>query len=210
MHGGKEPEWGFSRTSECEILETELVSHAKIIIARRTKLRPLTRGRATCLREAVSVGFVTQGSACLCLVGPAGEVYLRHPVGLPCTCRLAPAGRHAAVLRRCSLTRPLWGRTGSQPGPLWTGFFLHAILLGPCLLKFSGEPGAFILCEPIPIDSQMSHTIPRWPSTWRKASYRQYSPVCHVSWGQAARPPVGLGGWLLLDWGLRSFLLVVG
>lgn len=210
MHEGKEPEWGFSRTSECEILETELVSHAKIIIARRTKLRPLTRGRATCLREAVSVGFVTQGSACLCMVGPAGEVYLRRPVGSPCTCRLAPAGRHAAVLRRCSLTRPLWGRTGSQPGPLWTGFFLHEILLGPCLLKFSGEPGAFILCEPIPIDSQMSHTIPRRPATWRKGQLQAVFTRVPCVMGSGCPLPVGLGGWPLLDWGLRSFLLVVG
>lgn len=31
------------------MLETELISHAKIIIARRTKLRPLTRGRRACV-----------------------------------------------------------------------------------------------------------------------------------------------------------------
>lgn len=87
---------GIFQDSECVILETELISHAKIIIAGRTKLRPLTRGRRACLCEAVSVGFVPQRSACLCLVVPAGEVVPEAPH----TCWLAPAG----LLRSCAET----------------------------------------------------------------------------------------------------------
>lgn len=65
-----------------EVLETEVVSHAQIIIAKRTKLRPLTTGQCACMWLSVLP------SASLGLVVPARAVV---PKVLH-TCWLAPAG----------------------------------------------------------------------------------------------------------------------
>lgn len=104
-------EWGFSRTSECEILETELISHAKIIIARRTKLRPLARGRHACAGLSLLALYPSALLACAWLYPT--------PVGsLQQACRAAVLSDKAFSCRNRRST-----------GPLWLGFFLYGILL---------------------------------------------------------------------------------
>lgn len=59
-----------------EMLETELFSHAKIIIARRAKLRSLTRRRRACVRLSVLALFP---GAHLCPLYLPRRQCLRHP-----------------------------------------------------------------------------------------------------------------------------------